>query len=186
MIATVRPWTCASPEDRDYNDYLCDRAILLDVLPLSDGAYSLLTQILSPTAERRPSLATIRSEVLGIERFFLTDAEAARWGWGQGVEKKLRQMMAKINGQAQSTSSDLTVATTSGSCYSSTPDCSSESRYSCGSSSSAFESISLESSPLPVTPPSPAVENFDLLEKLEELALSVTTPNVLDPSHLMD
>ncbi|KAH9957232.1 kinase-like domain-containing protein, partial [Russula dissimulans] len=71
MIATVRPWTCASPEDRDYNDYLCDRAILLDVLPLSDGAYSLLTQILSPTAERRPSLATIRSEVLGIERFFL-------------------------------------------------------------------------------------------------------------------
>ncbi|KAH9957233.1 kinase-like domain-containing protein [Russula dissimulans] len=78
MIATVRPWTCASPEDRDYNDYLCDRAILLDVLPLSDGAYSLLTQILSPTAD--------------------VVHQAARWGWGQGVEKRLRQMMAKVNG----------------------------------------------------------------------------------------
>jgi len=164
MIATVRPWTYASPEDRDYSDYLVDRAILFDALPLSDAAYSLLTKILSPTAERRLSLASVRSEVLGIETFFLTDEEAARWGWGEGVEKKLRQMMAKCEAQSM-TSSSSSVDTSSRSCYSSTSDCSSESHYSSGSSSSAFESVSLESSPLPVTPPSPAVEDFTSMAK---------------------
>ncbi|KAI9454928.1 hypothetical protein F5148DRAFT_1227753 [Russula earlei] len=76
--------------DSDYNHYMVDRAILSDVLPMSDTAYSLLTKIFSPRPERRPSLATIREEVLAMDTFFLTDEEAAKSGWAKRVAKKLQ------------------------------------------------------------------------------------------------
>ncbi|KAI9507747.1 kinase-like domain-containing protein [Russula earlei] len=160
MIANRCPWRSASPDDRDYNDYLVDRAVLLDVLPVSDAAYSLLKKIFSPIPERRPSLAEIRMEVLAVDTFFLTDKEAARFGC---PEKKLQRksVMCGIPSVSPSPSDE-----TSASCYSCT------SRYSCGSSSSAFESISLESSGLPITPPTPAVEVFySLIKAAGELGL---------------
>ncbi len=92
MIADIRPWTVASPEDRNFSDFLMDRTILLDVLPVSDGAYSLLKKIFSPRPERRPSLDEIRREVLAMDTFFLTDREAALCGWVDRLEQKLRQM----------------------------------------------------------------------------------------------
>jgi hypothetical protein len=59
--------TLASPEARDFSDYPMDRAILLDSeVTVSDGAYSLLTNIFSPRPERRPSLAEIRREVFAM------------------------------------------------------------------------------------------------------------------------
>jgi serine/threonine protein kinase len=160
MIANVRPWSMASPEDRDFSDYLMDRAILLDVLPVSDGAYSLLTKIFSPRPERRPSLDEIRREVLAMDTFFLTDREAAICGWSDRLEKKLRRKMGKC--AVPSVSSRCSDETSSGSYY---PRTSSSSCYSCGSSSSAFESISLESSSAPATPPAPAVEAFYSMDK---------------------
>ncbi|KAH9959050.1 kinase-like domain-containing protein, partial [Russula dissimulans] len=71
MIATIRPWSTASPDDRRYNNYLVDCNILFNVLLLSDAAYSLLTQIFSPQPEHRPSLAAIRTEVLAMDTFFM-------------------------------------------------------------------------------------------------------------------
>ena len=60
MIANVRPWTVASPEDRSYTEYLVDRTMLYDMLPISDGAYTLFTKIFSSRPECRPSLAVLR------------------------------------------------------------------------------------------------------------------------------
>ena len=173
MIANVRPWRLAYPEDRNYNDYLVDRTILYDVLPISDAAYTLLTRIFSPLPERRPSLSAIREEVLAMDTFFVSDAEAKRWGWGERVEKKmLRKMkMGKFEmPTASSRRSDSdTSSSSSGSFYSGTSASSSSSSascYSCGSSSSAFESTSSEWSSVPLTPPpARAVATFRTVEK---------------------
>ena len=154
MIANVRPWSMASPEDENYSKYLTDRSTLLDTLPVSDAAYSLLIQIFSPVPECRPSLDEIRRYVLAMDTFFLTEREAAICGWADRFEMRLRRKIAKYP------SSD---ETSSASYYST---CTSSSRNSSGSSSSAFESISLASSPLlPVTPPAPAVEIPHSFEK---------------------
>jgi len=163
IIANVRPWTLASPEDRDYNDFLVDRTILYDALLVSDAAYTLLTKMFSSQPERRPSLAAIREEVLAMDTFFLDDAEAARWGWGERIKKKLLRKMSKIG--MPIASSGRSSETSSGSFYSGTSPSSSASCYSCGSSSSAFELTSSESSCLPITPPARAVEVFRTVEK---------------------
>jgi hypothetical protein len=149
MIANIRPWSLASPDDHYYSNFLVDRTILYDTLLISDAAYALLAKIFSPRPERRPSLAEIRREVLAMDTFFPTDDEAARYGWSSRIEKNLQWKMAKCEMPSR-----LSDETSSGSCYS----CTSTSYNSCGSSSSAFESISLDSRPFPVTPPAPAVE----------------------------
>jgi serine/threonine protein kinase len=151
MIANIRPWSLASPEDRNYNKFLADRTILFDTLLLSDDTYGLLTRIFSPRPEHRPSLAEIRAEVLAMDTFFPTDQEAALYGWSDFMEKKLERKMANCRIPSPLSPSDVT---SSGSRYS----CTSASCNSSGSSSSAFESISLESGPLPATPPPPAVQ----------------------------
>jgi serine/threonine protein kinase len=162
MIGNGRPWAWASPEDRDYSDFLMDRAILLDIIPVSDDAYSLFTKIFSPRPERRPSLDEIRKEVLAMDTFFLTDREASICGWTDRLEKQLQRKMDKrgvpslSSRRSEDTSSSYYLdssASSSGSCYSS------------GSSSSAFESSSLESSAAPITPPAPAVEAFHSMDK---------------------
>ena len=163
MIGNVRPWTLASPEDRDYDDYLVDRTTLYGVLPVSDAAHTLLTKIFSHHPERRPSLAAIREEVLAMDTFFINDAEAARWGWGEVIEKKLLRKLDKF--EIPSASSRRSEETSSRSFYSGTSASSSASCYSCGSSSSAFELNSSESSRQPITPPVQAVEVFRTVEK---------------------
>jgi serine/threonine protein kinase len=152
LIASVRPWAKASPEDRDFSDYMMDRTILFDVLPVSHPAYLLLRKIFSTKAERRPSLAAIRTEVLAMDTFFLTEEEAAESGW---TERLGKMMMRKIRAHiVDSAAWSRSLETSSGSRYESfTESSSSASCYSCGSSSSAFESIQL-----PLTPPAPAVE----------------------------
>jgi serine/threonine protein kinase len=103
MTANVRPWKFASPEGRDYSGYLVDRTTLYETLPISDAAYTFLTKDFSARPEQRPSLAAMR-EVLAIDTFFVSDGEAARWGWKERVEKKLLRKMGKI-GMASSGSS---------------------------------------------------------------------------------
>lgn len=147
-----------------------DRSMLLDVLPVSDDTYSLLTRIFSPRPERRPSLNDIRAEVLAMDTFFLTDREAFVCGWADRLEKKLRHKMGKCGVPAISIHR-CSEETSSGSCYLDISDSSSGSRYSSGSSSSAFESISLDSSAAPITPPAPAVEAFHSVDKVAGLAL---------------
>jgi serine/threonine protein kinase len=168
MIANVRPWSLASPDDKDYSDFLVDCTILYDTLPISDAAYSLFAKIFSPRPERRPSLAAIREEVLVMDTFFLSDREAARWGWTDRFEKKLQRKMAKLGMSTASSTRHSSEETSSGSFYSGTSSSSSASCYSCGSSSSAFESISSESesSLLPLTPPTRAVQVFCTVEKV--------------------
>jgi hypothetical protein len=118
MIANVCPWKFASPEDRDYSEYLGDRTTLYEMLPISDAAYTLLTKIFSTWPSQRPSLAAIREELLAVDTFFVSDGEAARWGWKESVEKKLLRKMGKIG--MSSGSSGCYEETRSGSFYSGT------------------------------------------------------------------
>ena len=162
MIANARPWHVASPEDRDFKDYLMDRAILLDILPVSDDAYSLFTKIFSPRPERRLSLDDIRAEVLAMDTFFLTDREAFTCGWAGRLKEKMQRKMGKCG--VPSIPSRRSESS-SGWYLNSSEDSSSGSHYSSGSSSSAFNSTSLESSAPPATPPAPAVEAFYSMDK---------------------
>jgi serine/threonine protein kinase len=161
MIASVRPWEKASLEDRNYRAYrditIKDRDILLEVLPLSSPARHLLLKIFSTEPEHRPSLAAIRMEVLAVDTFFMSKQKAAESGWTERLE---RMMVRKIHARGQNADAfrrSLENRYTSCAVLSS-----SESRYSCGSSSSAFESSSAEWSDVPLTPPALAVEDVEM------------------------
>ena len=66
MIGNVRPWSLAIPEDNDYNDYLLNRSVPFDRLPVH-ATYLLLRKFFSTRSEPRPSLAAIRSEVVAMD-----------------------------------------------------------------------------------------------------------------------
>jgi serine/threonine protein kinase len=179
MIGNARPWSLATPENSDYSDYLMDRTVLFDMLPVSHTAYLLLRKIFSIKAELRPSLAAIRAEVLAMDTFFLTDEEAAACGWTERLEK---QMMRKVRARGAATPpSKLEVpqaresrrsSETSSATYrfeTCSLGSSSASRYSNGSSTSAFDSSSAESSELPATPPAPAAEAIRSMDKASRL-----------------
>ena len=55
MIANDLPWALESPSDDDYDDFLEDRTMLFDTLPISDAAHFLLKRMFSPRPERRLS-----------------------------------------------------------------------------------------------------------------------------------
>ena len=155
MIGDSRPWDSATPEDQDYSDYLMDRNVLFEVLPISHPAYLLLRKIFFTRPECRPSLAAIRTEVLSLDTFFLTNEEAVGCGWVERMEKQMRRKLRAR--EAAPSSSRRSSKTSSGSdCFKTRSlGSSSVSRYSTGSSTSAFDSSSAESSDSPVTPPAP-------------------------------
>ncbi|KAH9058257.1 kinase-like domain-containing protein [Lactarius vividus] len=142
MIGDVRPWSVATPEDSDYSDYLMDRTVLFNMLPVSHTAYLLLRKIFSTKPELRPSLAAVRTEVLAMDTFFLSDSEAGNCGWGDRMEKqKLRKVGARgVIGSPRRRSADT--------------------------SSSAFNS-----SELPATPPAPVAEVVRTMDKASRLVV---------------
>ena len=158
MIGNARPWSEATPENSDYSDYLMDRTVLFDMLPVSHTAYLLLRKMFSIKAELRPSLAAIRAEVLAMDTFFLTDEEAAGCGWVDRMEKQMRR---KVRARRVAPRPTRRSSKTSSGSYrfetcsleSSSASCNSD-----GSSSSALDSSSVESSDLPATPPAPVAE----------------------------
>ena len=173
MIGNARPWSLATPENSDYSDYLMDRAVLFDMLPVSHSAYLLLRKLFSTKAEQRPTLAAIRAEVLSIDTFFLTDAEAAGCGWAERMEK---QMLRKVGarGVVAGPPSHRSSETSSSGSYrfeTCSLGSSSASCYSNGSSSSAFDSSSAESSELPATPPAPVAQVVRSMGKAGRLVL---------------
>ncbi|KAI9448692.1 kinase-like protein [Lactarius psammicola] len=165
MIGNVRPWSLATPEDSDYSDYLMDRTVLFDMLPISHTAYLLLRKIFSTKAEQRPSLAAIRMEVLAMDTFFLTDVEAAGCGWADRMEKQMMRKM-RARGVVAPPSRRSSEMSSGSDCFETCSlGSSSASRYSSGSSSSAFDSSSAESSEFPATPPVPVAEVVRTMDK---------------------
>jgi hypothetical protein len=171
MIGNVRPWSVATPEDKDYSDYLMNRGVLFDRLPVSHAAYLLLRKIFSTKPEQRPSLSAIRAEVLMMDTFFLSGEEAVGCGW---VDRMDKQMQRKIRARgAAAKPSRRSSKTSSGSDRFETCSLgsSSASRYSTGSSTSAFDSSSAESSDMPATPPAPVVEVVRTMDKASRLVM---------------
>jgi serine/threonine protein kinase len=171
MIGDSRPWNLATLEDRDYSDYLMDRNVLFEMLPISHPAYLLLRKIFSIRPECRPSLGAIRTEVLALDTFFLTNEEAVGCGWVERMEKQMRRKLRAR--EAAAPSSVRSSKTSSGSdCFKTCSlGSSSVSRYSTGSSTSAFDSSSDESSEAPVTPPAPAAKGLRTTGKASRLVL---------------
>jgi serine/threonine protein kinase len=173
MISNIRLWE-KIPPDSSYGDYIGNRHIdyimnrrvgyilhrhvLFDILPISHSAYLLLRDIFSTISDPklRPSLADIRKEVMEIDTFFITEQQAThsrRWrGW---LEKTMEQ---KINACGQNVDAFRR---------------SSETRYSCGSSSSGgrFESSSAERRDVPLLPPALAVEGMGMGKNFSRLKL---------------
>ena len=158
MIGDSRPGDSATPEDQVYSDYLMDRNVLFEMLPISHPAYLLLRKIFSTRPECRPSLSAIRTEVLALDTFFLTNEEAVGCGWVERMEKQMRRKLRAR--ESAPSSSHRSSKTSSGSdCFKTRSlGSSSVSRYSTGSSTSAFDSSSAKSSESPVTTQAPATK----------------------------
>ena len=88
LLRWLPTYVHASPEDRDYNNYLLNHSILFDTLLISDATYALLTTIFSPRPECRPSLAEIRAEVLATDTFFPSDDDASVYGLTERMKKR--------------------------------------------------------------------------------------------------
>ena len=170
MIGNVRPWSLAIPEDKEYSNYLMDRSVLFDRLPISHTGYLLLRKIFSTRAELRPSLAAIRAEVVAMDTFFLSDEEAIGCGW---VERLDKQMQRKIRGRGGAVSPpslrSSKTATGSDRFETCALGSSSASRYSSGVSTSGFDSSSAKSSDMPATPPAPVAEVVRTMDKTSRL-----------------
>lgn len=71
------PWEMALASDEHYEHYLKDRAHLSFMTPLSPQATTLLSHILEPNPALRITLLELRKELLGIERFLMSEVELA-------------------------------------------------------------------------------------------------------------
>ncbi len=183
MIGNVRPWSQATPEDNDYSDYLMDRTVLLDMVPVSHSAYLLLRKMLSTKAQLRPSLAAIRAEVLAMDTFFLSEAEAASYGWADRMEKLKMRKSCAARGVVALSSRRSSETTSSGLSDGHFETCSlgsetSVSCYSTTSSSSAFDSSSAESSDVPATPPARAAVVGAFKRRMDNSSLRVLVSGV--------
>jgi serine/threonine protein kinase len=174
LIANVRPWELASPEDERYSAYTEKETMLSNALPLSQPAYELLRSIFSTEAELRPSLATIRMKVLAMDTFFLSEEDARKEGWTERLDKMMSQKI-RGRGDVDEFRRPVADAFSSGSCYESASASCHASALSSSSSSSpsplAFESTSSEWSDVPLTPPAPAVEDMDMGKVISRLEL---------------
>ncbi|KAI0259705.1 kinase-like domain-containing protein [Gloeopeniophorella convolvens] len=154
----------AESDDNDFADFIIDRTIICDVLPLSDAAFRLLRGVFSMRPERRPSLAALRAQVLAIDTFFLTDCEARCSGWADRMNlQALRKKYARkpMPAPPAATAPKAVAVSSSASVYSST----------------SSEDSSAPSSPLPATPPPPvhieAVRASEALKAPTRLDLAV-------------
>ncbi|THH20154.1 hypothetical protein EW146_g1166 [Bondarzewia mesenterica] len=77
MLTGRLPWDAASFKNECFVEYLSDRDCLRCIFPISREADDLLHRILALNPLCRISLAEMRSEVLKMKTFFLTDGEIA-------------------------------------------------------------------------------------------------------------
>ena len=178
MIGNVRPWSFAIPEDKNYSEYLLNRSVLFDKLPISHSAYLLLRKIFSTRPELRPSLAAIRAEVVAMDTFFLSDEEAIGCGWVERLDKQMQRKI-RARGAAAPPSRRSSKIPAGSDCFETcTLGSSSASRYSTGASTSAFDSSSAKSSDMPATPRAPVAEVLRTMEK-EKAGRLLAVPRVV-------
>jgi serine/threonine protein kinase len=85
MISGRNPWKVAKLEDECYLSYLGNHDFLLNSLPISKGANTLLKRCFDLHPEARPSIAQIREAILELDTFFLTDEELVHASSAQRV-----------------------------------------------------------------------------------------------------
>ncbi|KAI0314497.1 kinase-like domain-containing protein [Amylostereum chailletii] len=76
MLTGSLPWTIAQTSDKNYRGYLRHRAeYLAFTMPLTMEGASLISRILEPNTADRITLQELRKELVGVERFMLTEEE---------------------------------------------------------------------------------------------------------------
>ncbi|KAJ7068383.1 serine/threonine protein kinase, negative regulator of sexual conjugation and meiosis [Mycena amicta] len=83
MISGRNPWRTAQPTDDCFAAYLEDRDFLFKSLPISRQANALLKLVFNQEPLSRPSIANIRSAVVAMKTFFMTDEELVSASPGQ-------------------------------------------------------------------------------------------------------
>ncbi|TCD62718.1 hypothetical protein EIP91_006516 [Steccherinum ochraceum] len=78
MITLRSPWARATTKDDTFHDFIVDENHLLEVLPISKGANSIIKRMLQLEHYGRADLRAVRKAVLDVDTFFPTDEQVAR------------------------------------------------------------------------------------------------------------
>ncbi|KAJ7638951.1 serine/threonine protein kinase, negative regulator of sexual conjugation and meiosis [Roridomyces roridus] len=77
MICGRNPWKLADPSDDCFRSFLENADFLLYALPISPGANEILKWCFRLHAGSRPSISQLRTAILELDTFFLSDEELA-------------------------------------------------------------------------------------------------------------
>ncbi|KAI0639167.1 kinase-like domain-containing protein [Trametes polyzona] len=77
MICGRHPWQKATMEDHCFSRFVRDPDFLLDMLPISEGANDILQRIFALNPLSRITLPELRTAILQLDTFFLTEEELA-------------------------------------------------------------------------------------------------------------
>lgn len=72
MITGRSPWRFATIEDETYASFLCNKDLLRQLLPISEGANDILKKIFVIEPSNRISLKELRKDILRLDTFFST------------------------------------------------------------------------------------------------------------------
>ncbi|KAJ7276510.1 kinase-like domain-containing protein [Mycena haematopus] len=96
MISGRNPWKMAKLEDECYLSYLGNSDFLLNSLPISRGANTILKRCFQLHPVARPSIAQIREAVLKLDTFFLSDEELAHASSAQPPTQTRKELFGTL------------------------------------------------------------------------------------------
>lgn len=94
MITARSPWEKAITEDDCFHDYLLDNNFLREMLPISQGAHDIITQMFTLEPTDRISLPELRMAIENLDTFFMNDAEVANAP--SGCQLAVKEILANL------------------------------------------------------------------------------------------
>ena len=80
MITARSPWSKALLTNHNYSNFVLRPAMLREMLPISEGAASIIISLLNPSPHERITLSSLREAIIELDTFFMCDEEIALSG----------------------------------------------------------------------------------------------------------